>query len=880
VIGPLGAGGMGEVYRARDTKLGRDVALKVLPEALARDADRIARFGREAHVLAALNHPGIAAIHGVEDSTPVRALVLEYVPGDTLAERIARGPLPVEEALDIARQIADALDAAHEHGIIHRDLKPANIKVDTHGTVKVLDFGLAKALADEEAGPDAVNSPTITNPAAMTRAGVILGTAAYMSPEQARGRVLDKRTDLWAFGCVVYEMLTGQRAFQGESLTDTLSAVVSKEPDLTALPPATPAAIHKVLQRCFAKDRRRRLASASDVRLEIEDMLAPGATAQSPGAVAAMPQVGRRRPRQARAWVLGAMLGAFAAAGGAWMIGLPDSSEVPGIARFSIPLPYHSFVPDSLRASAVALSPDGRTLIYVADSQGVRQLYRRPIDSLAAVAIPGTEGADNPAFSPDGSWIAFSSATDLKKVAVSGGAAQTIFYLGGEARGIAWGDEGTIVFARGNSGLLAVSENGGAVRTLTTPVRTEREKTHRFPEILPGSKVALMTVASADSTSFDDANIEVVALDSGQRRVLIRGGSQPRYLSTGHVIYARAGSLLAVPFSLQRLEVTGPPVPVLEGVSTDPVFGYAHFSVSRNGSLVYAPGGSNAHNASMVWVDRQGRAEPVADLHRAFTSVALSPDERRVAAFVEGATAEIWVYDVARTSFTRLAHGWDNIFPVWSPDGTQLAFAWTGTGSFNVFVQPADGTRAAEQLTTGTSTQYPGSWSPDGRLLLFQEQNPATGWDIWSLSMADKKRQPLVQTPALETDPAISPDGRWMAYQSTQSGTPQVYVRRFPGPSRNWPVSLDGGTNPVWAPSGRELFFRSGPRMMAADVAGGAEFTATKPKTLFEGVYTGNFAATRDGRFLMIRPEPQPITSVTFVQNWSHELTARVSGGK
>jgi serine/threonine-protein kinase len=579
------------------------------------------------------------------------------------------------------------------------------------------------------------------------------------------------------------------------------------------------------------------------------------------------------------AWILGVVVVSVALGLAVWSLMRPRAAVTRAVTRSVIALPGGTQLLDY---SAFAFSPDGRTAVFAAEDSG-RRLYLRPLNSLGATPIAGTDGGLDPFFSPDGRWVGFWGDNKIKKIAVSGGAPLVVC----DAAGIGvnapvWGEDETIVFAStSGAGLLRVSANGGTPQVLTTPNRGEREKTHRLPEVLPGGKAVVMTVGTADITSFDDARIEAFTIATGERKVLIRGGMNARYVSSGHLVYARSGSLLAVPFDVNRLEVTGPPVALVDDVFMDPASGIADFAISHDGSLLFASGGAAKSDGGLLWVDRQGRSEAVTDARRPFNFPRLSPDGQRIAVTIDGATSEIWVYDLIRTTAARLVYGWDNGQSVWSPDGARLAFnSNSGTsGGRNLFWRAADGTGEAERLTPDALVfQSFQSWSPDGRFLVFTQNDPETKADLWILSVQDHKSRPLLRTPASELNANISPDGRWVAYQSNQSGRPEVYVQAFPGPSRNWQVSPDGGSFPVWARNGRELFYRNAGWMMATDITAASEFAAGRPKRLFDASPFANwFDVARDGRFLMTKMDKlPPITHLNLVQNWAEELKARV----
>jgi serine/threonine-protein kinase len=890
----LGAGGMGEVYRATDTKLNRDVALKVLPEEFARDADRMARFKREAQVLASLNHPNIAAIYGLEESEGIRCLVLELVEGPTLAERIKQGAIPLDEALNIAKQIAEALEAAHEKGIIHRDLKPANVKVTPEGMVKVLDFGLAKALEDDPSSIDISKSPTLS--VAATQAGVILGTAAYMSPEQAHGRQADKRADIWSFGVVLYEMLTGRQAFSGESISDTLASVLKLDPDWDALPSDTPAPIRKLLRRCLTKDRKQRLQAIGDARLELDEVLTGGDT-ESPlaAALARVPLWQRVLP-----WSLAALL-LIATAFMSWGI-LSERSAAGSIvmhASLTIDAPV-AVVPER---PALALSPDGRRLVYVGRGPRGNQLYLREMDKPGATPLSGTEGASGPFFSPDGESVGFvvDEKDQMKIVSLSGGAPVIAGKVPPVSKGATWGPNETILHTPSpNAGLHTLSANEGTREQLTAPDIESGERSHRWPQFLPDGQTVLFTLDRGGS--FDDAAIAVLSLETRKYEVVLEGGSCARYVpsglpraksrglsrakSRGHLVFARNGALYAVPFDLGRLSVTGNPVQILAGVATDPSTGAAHFAVSPAGTLAYLPGVPRSPDRRLVWVNRRGEVRPTTTHQRSFFHPKLSPDGRRVAVAVnEGSNSDIWVLDTGRDALTRLTFDpGEDFAPIWTLDGKMVTHASEFEGGGPMLSQtPANGSGSTVSLTpnqptvVGSEANEPASWSPDGKTLIFNQD-----FTIWTLELSgDGKSIINLENSFLEAGPRLSPDGRWLAYHSNESGRDEVYVRSFPVPDQKFLISTDGGAWPVWNRNGRELFYRIGNEMMVVDITYQPAFAASVPRVLFKGSYeyiwgkVPNYDVSPDGRrFLMIQTvepdtSPGPIGVIT---NWFDEL--------
>ena len=870
IIAPIGAGGMGEVYRATDSNLKRAVAIKVLPDAFVSDVERLARLQREAEVLASLNHPNIAAIYGLERAAGTTALVMELVDGPTLADRIAEAPIAIDEALPIARQIAEALEAAHEQGIVHRDLKPANIKLRGDGTVKVLDFGLAKAREPAVAiSPGSAQSPTITSPAMMTRVGMLLGTAAYMSPEQARGKPVDRRTDIWAFGCVLYEMLSGRRAFDGAEVTDVLARVIEREPDLAALPANAPAAIRRLLRRCLEKDRTRRLADAADARLEIADALMSPPHDAQPDA-----QPVRHVWIERLAWSL-VTLGLAASI--VWVLSRPLVGT--GTTRVTITIPPALALQGGGGDRLLAISPDGHSVAFVATSAGRTQIYLRRADQFDPVPVRGTEGGVDPFFSPDGQWLGFTAAAmagvgstlpvmqgKLHKVPIGGGPPTTL--CDATNRGASWGPDGTIVFATSpTSGLYRVSAAGGTAEPLTTLAPSERS--HRWPSFLPGGKAILFSIQPTGA-SFDDGVIAVRSLDTGEQRVVAQGGASPVYLPTGHIAFARAGVLLAMPFDLRRLEATGPAVPLLEGVSMNTATGAGQYAIAAS-SVVYLPGAGSVSRRELLWVDRKGVARPVDAPKRAYTDLALSPDGQRIAVAQTGQNSDIWVYEIARGTLGRLtfAPGVDAT-PIWTPDGRRVTFNGVRTGPMEILQTAFDGSGGEERLIeAGASNTQARSWHPSAKWLAYD-----LAGDIYVLSMSDdRKSTPFVATPFVEAFSAFSPDGRWVAYQSNESGRFEIYVQPFPGPGGKRQVSADGGIRPKWSRNGGELFFRAGGGMMAVPIEPGSTFTSGTARVLFEGQYAPWYDVAPDGRFLMVRDEQQGDTiQLRFVLNWLEEL--------
>ena len=859
----IGAGGMGEVYRARDSKLGRDVALKILPDSVAQDADRVARFKREAQVLAALNHPHIAAIYGFEESGSTQFLVLELVEGETLADRIKRGPIPVGETIVIARQIAEALGEAHEKGIIHRDLKPANIALSGHDQVKVLDFGLAKlATAPAEGGSSSVSmSPTLATPAMMTGVGMILGTAAYMAPEQAKGREADKRCDVWAFGCVVYEMLTAKRAFEGEDITDTIAAIMRGEPDWTALPADTPANLRLLLESCLTKDRKRRAADIAVVQFLLSDRAVVPSDA---------PRAIRGLGSRGIVWgVSGLLVGGIVAGLGVWSL-----KPVPPqpVTRLVVPLPSGERLP-ALDTPTLALSPDGSRIAFVSASEGGRQIYVRALDSTESKAIRGTDGADSPFFSPDGSWLGFAAGGNLLKVSLEGGTPLTICKAA-NPRGVSWGDNDTIVFAPGfgSEGLYQVSAAGGRPEALTSKEAAAEDEAHRWPQVLPGGKAVLFT---AWSRNIDDAHVVVQRLDTRERRVVLRGGTYARYVRDGQLVYAYAGTLMAVPFDLSRLETTGKAIPVAQGVALT-TEGAAQFDVSQTGSLAYLPGDVQGAGRRLFWVDRGGTEHRLDAPPRNYLSPRISPDGQRVAVVVQGANDDVWVYDIPRQTLSRLTFGSRSLTPIWTSDGKRIIYRSIRNGALNLFARAADGSGEEERLTTSPNNQFPQAESPDGQTLVFMDTGDR---DLWILPLTgDRKPYPFFKSPFAETGGAFSPDGHWLAYASDESGRNEVYVQPFPSGGRKVQISRDGGGQPRWARTG-ELFYLNSDTVMAVELTTQPTLTVGPSRVVFKGQFaTGggsSFDVQSDGQAVLLIKEGDHTAAaaqINVVLNWFDEL--------
>lgn len=898
IVSLIGSGGMGEVYLAQDVRLGRDVAVKILPETLADDPGRRNRFEREARMLASLNHPNIATLYGLTDIGRHIALEMEFVPGDTLADRLRRGPIRVEDALPIFKQLAQALEAAHERGIVHRDLKPANIKVPADGRVKVLDFGLAKAM-DAESSDDGRPDAAFTVTSSHTQPGMILGTARYMSPEQARGLPVDRRSDIWSFGCVVYETLCGAPPFMADTASDTLAAILKDEPDWSVV--AGPPPLQRLLRRCLQKDPQSRLRDIADARLEIEELLLETS--------ASRPVASRTWPAKMRRWHVRALMGGLLALVATVItIGLWWSwprPALPAPARVAILLPPgHRLVMGS--APVLALSPDGQRLVYAAATPGrLTALYLRPLDRFEASPLPGTEAASAPFFSPDGRWVGFYASDGIQRVSLDGGAPLRIC-AAPPISGAAWLTDGTIVFGTtlAGDGLWRVSADGGTAEPLTTPERAQGEIQHRYPLALPDSTIAFTVVT-------DNGAVGAV-LPPGARtwgklpQVQPAGGIQ--WASGGHLVTSQGMSLLAIPFDMTTGDVSGSPVPLSERTIATAGDG-TPFAVAQSGTLAYVPGRTAAPSRALMLVDRDGRATPLGVTPGAFVHPRFSPDNRWLAVTIETDTgSDVWLQDQARSTRSRLTAGDRSGFAVWSPDSGAVGFHATRLGPWTLYARPVDGSTPAESLVagarpeasavwsrdpsetllpgfvpslTGANPLFPQSWHADGRTIAFVERKPNGEHDIWVVERG-RDPAPFLLTPADESSPEFSPDGRWLAYVSDESGRNEVYVQPYPGPGGRWLASTAGGTDPVWSPDGREMYYLQGDQMMAVPFVTTPAPSPGVPRRLFEGAYERsavgrNYDLSPDGtRFVMIRgDQADRPPQIHVVLNWASEIAAR-----
>ncbi len=893
ILDKLGEGGMGEVWRAEDTKLGRQVAIKLLPDIFTADAERLARFEREARVLAAFEHPRIASIYGLEDFDGRKLLVMQVAEGETLAERIDAGPIPIEQALKISLQIAEALEAAHDKGIIHRDLKPANIKLTADGRVTVLDFGLAKALesigSTSGSGLQSLSlSPTMT--AEMTGKGVLLGTAAYMSPEQARGESADRRADVWAFGVVLMEMLTGRRVYAGKTLSDTLAGVLAREPEWNDLPSDTPAPVRRLLERCLDKEAGQRLQAIGEARIAIESYLKnPGADAATDESAAGTARWTRLLPWAVAGVTAAALIMSLVILGS--RDGAPEQTMRLEVAVSDDPLFVNL-------GTGVVLSPDGTKMVYVAEGELERTLAVRSLDQLEGTPLVTGNSATvpyHPFFSPDGQWIGFVTPTELKKVPITGGTPIRLCKVN-RSRGASWGPDDTIVVAPDRaSGLFTVPAAGGELQPLTTVDTDNGEATHRWPQVVPGGAVIFTTLLQGSDVA-DEAVIEAVSLATGERKVLHRGGTYGRWVPSGHLVYVRENTLFAMPFDIKKLEATGSPAPIVQGITSSDASGGAQVSFSNTGTLAYISGEIGVPEYPIRMMDRNGVVSTLWEEPGTYANPKLSPDGSRLSMTVlRDGNWDVWIYDLERKVATRLTFhdGYDGD-QVWSPDGQYITFSSDRDGRENPYRKRADGSGEAERLAKIDHDFWASSWSPDGKWILGEIQSDS--FDIWIVP-ADGSGEPqeYLATEFFDRFPVISPDGKWVAYMSDESGRSEIYVRPFPYAAGKWQVSDGGGSWPAWSPDGSELIYRTEDGLMSAIVAAeNGSFRAGRPKPLASGGLSNNqvgiavagsifsdYEIMPDGQSFIILQGGEGLSSqnnVTLVTNWFDVLRKTFPG--
>jgi Tol biopolymer transport system component len=854
---------MGEVYRARDTRLHRDVAIKALPAEFAADAERLARFQREARLLASLNHPNIAAIYGLEEDGGANYLVLEIVEGESLSQRLAAGPLPVEEALAVCAQIAAGVSAAHDAGVIHRDLKPGNVMVRPDGSVKVLDFGLAKGAEAPGATSDLSASPTVS---AGTQQGVILGTAAYMSPEQARGRPLDKRADIWSFGCIFYECLTGHQVFREDTVSDTLASIIRSEPDWDALPAQTPSRVRDLLRRCLRKDPRQRLHDIADARIEIEEAQTASASGEiaAPGAAASA--------RGARLlWGLGGVLVAATIFAAISILSRREPGAGAPIVRAVLSLPPGERLFTGYRTPlapypTLAISPDGRTVVFGAVRDGVLRLLRRRLDAVQAEPIQGTEQGYAPFFSPDGQWLGFFTADELRKVPLSGGSALPICRVPPVTAGGSWRADGRIVFTPLTNGpLFVVSDSGGEPGPLTKLDASRGEHAHLYPQALPGRHAILFTIRlGRDFQDVGKSNIAALDTRTGKWRTVLEGSSYARY-GAGRLVFVRGSSVFSTPFDLERLEVTGTAVALIEQVALDADHGIAHFDISPEGTLAFLDGPViRLPTTAVLQLDRRGKEVPLPLPSAYYNNPRLSPDGKRLALTQSlGIRGSVAVYDRERRILSTLTPEPGRYFlPLWSPDGKRIAFSRYAAAAPELCVKNADGTGEVEALTRPAGdAEFPNSWSPDGKVIAYTiaytaDRSPTRrlfSTDIWFVSPGSPRSPlPWFETPFRETAPAFSPDGKWIAYVSDEPGHPEISLRPYPGPGAKVKISSDWGIEPIWTRDGRELLYRTGAmgkKFMAVDIRTSPELAVSQPRLLFSSDLDVGGPEGREDRF-------------------------------
>jgi serine/threonine protein kinase/Tol biopolymer transport system component len=871
VVEMLGWGGMGEVYCARDTKLDRPVAIKVLREECASDPERLRRFEQEARIVSSLNHPNIVTIFDIDQQGSMLYIAMEYVEGKTLREMVASEPLPLKTLLPLATQIAEGLAKAHSFGVVHRDLKPGNLMVSHDGLVKILDFGLAKLIPQRS---DVLSEGSTVDK--WSEFGTPPGTAPYMSPEQAAGRPLDYHSDQFALGSVLYVMATGKPAFHRETVPQTLADIIEADPEpIASLNPKIPPPLRWMIERCLAKDPQDRYVSTADLARELQDLgrhlseiSSEPASSPSADRSTSRPPL-RKRVRLGPLAALGllalGLLIGFAAA--RFMTQGKEASSV----RIAMEMP-NGLQPSFGYGPSLAISPEGGTLAFVLGSGTTTRLFVKRPEDLEVMPMAGTEGARTPFFSPRGQWIAFFDEDDrqLKKLSLSGG--EPVAVADTDSRwGAAWTPDGTIVFTLSYGGLVRVSENGGKPE----PVTNAEETYHIFPSLLPGGKVVLFTILPADA-DFDEASIAAVPVAGGAPKVVLESASFPHYAPTGHLVFVQGGHVLAAPFDQQALVVTGPPVELLEGVWTNSYIGYAEFTFSETGTLLYISGGSDPNRATLVSVDRNGTSIPLVTERRPYRVPRVSPDGRQLAFAIGDQQVDIWAYDLSRRSFDRLTDSasWD-AYPLWQPGMNAMAFSSMREGPAAIY-RIGLRSETVEKLVTAEHSNYPGSWSPDGKLLAYWQENPETGLDIWVYSVETASQEPFLRTAYNESAPEFSPDGRFIAYESNETGQQlEVYIRPYPEVNPSTRISTDGGRSPRWSADGRELFYLVSGKLMVVDIETEPNLAPSAPRELFQGPYDRYYDPAPDGQsFVMIREmeEGDPPLRFNFIANWFEEL--------
>ncbi|MBI1803793.1 MAG: serine/threonine-protein kinase [Ignavibacteriae bacterium] len=876
ILEKLGEGGMGVVYKAEDTKLKRTVALKFLPPHLNASEQDKARFVQEAQAASALNHPNVCTIHDIQEHDGQMFIVMEFVDGQTLREK--RGTINLGKAIEIGIQIADGLATAHEKGIVHRDIKPENIMVRKDGIVQIMDFGLAKLRASRASR--------------LTKEGSTVGTAGYMSPEQVQGQDTDHRSDIFSLGVLLYELFTGELPFKGVHETALLYEIVNVDPaPMSTVKPEIDPELDRIVFECLQKEPDERYQAVKDISKDLKRFKRESSRQRASRITAARPVVKVLQssevvepsgaPSKPIFWYL--LSGVLAIAVLLLLLSpwRKDVSATRPVARFSIDLPPNA--PLFGGASGLAVSPDGRYLTYTAQIPNTRQLYLHRMDQLTSEPIPGTEDCDDPAFSPDGQWIVFNAAQQkLVKVSIFGGAPEVICLTKGQTRGIWWAADNTIFYGHISSGIYRVSASGGTPEAATSLDSAAGEISHRFPQLLPDGKTIIFTIKQNNITTFDEAVIAAQRLATGERKILVRGGTYARYVPTGHLMYIRGNTIFAVPFDAERLEVKGHPVPIEEGGWMNGGSGQANIDFSNNGVLVFAPAGPRSYdNVALAWMDRHGATHPLLDTLRSYFSASLSPDGQKVATAINAANDDIWVYHIVRGVLTRLTFGGgNNDFPIWSPDGKYVVYGAEKGKSLNIFRKPWDGSEAEERLTNEVNAQVPKSFTPDGKVLSFEQNG-----DIWILPLDNERKPwPFIQSPANDGGGYFSPDGRWMAYTSNESGKNEVYVVAFPKREGKWQISNGGGAGAVWSRNGKELFYTNGSSLMVVDVSAGSTFDFSVPRKLCDIPPSTNLQdISPDGqRFLALVSQSQQLTlpRLEVVLEWFEEVKQKFAGNK